>query len=107
MQYSTACTAVINTIDYFRLLIVLDGVINQVKSYSTLMAKVNIIFKSTFFREHKTKRYFIIYQQIARCLYTSVKVFTTSFPSMQLKYFPLFLLQGSQPIMIKGSDFRQ
>ena len=29
------------------------------------------------------------------------------FPSMQHKWLPLFLLWGSEPITIKGCDFRQ
>ena len=53
-----------------------------------------------------TKRYFIIDQQIV-FVHCSACLYHPLFPFMQLKYLTLFLLQGSQPITIKGWDFSQ
>ena len=50
------------------------------------------------------KEYFIKDQQIARNFVHYMNVFTTPFPSMQMKKSTLFLLQGYQLITIKDWD---
>ena len=44
---------------------------------------------------------------VASCAICTGNDFHTPFPSLQLKWITLFLIQGPQPIMINGWDFSQ
>ena len=52
------------------------------------------------------KRDFIIEKQCRVKLWNTANVFNTPFPSIQLKWLTLFLIQVSQYIMIKWRDFQ-
>ena len=70
--------------------------------------KNNLYNEKKFHRNSKLRsteeKYFMIDQQIARI---TMKVFTNTLPFYTTQIITFFLLQGSQPITIKGLDFSQ